>query len=233
MKEVDVRPGNLAASAPQAGDHGPLPAAALKPKSYEQWQKEVVRRAVQTEKLELLHSPVLRLVSSPGESERDFRIRLQTVAHEQRDAAVDRVRQKYATRHASMSEQIRRAEQAVERETDQAREQKVQTAVSFGATVIGVLLGRKTVSTSTLGRATTAARGAGRAARQTQDVARANETLQAKRAQLQELEEKIRAEADVAASTIDPATARLETIVIKPKRTDATVEAAVLVWHPN
>jgi hypothetical protein len=46
------------------------------------------------------------------------------------------------------------------RETGQAKQQYVQTAISVGATLLGALLGRKTVSTSALGRATTAARGA-------------------------------------------------------------------------
>jgi hypothetical protein len=231
MTPLAARPGDLLTSAPAAGTYAPVPAAALKPKSYEQWQKELVRRTVQLEQIELFRSPALDLVSDPGESERDFRVRLNTIAREKRDAAVDRVRQKYATKHATLTEQVRRAEQGVERETEQARDQKVQTAVSIGATVIGVLLGRKTLSTSTLGRATTAARGAGRAMRQSEDVERATETVQAKQAQLEELQAKIRAEADAAAATIDPATERLETIVIKPKHTDATVEAVALVWR--
>jgi hypothetical protein len=230
---ISTRPDQLTSEPVVPGSHAPVPPAALKPKSYDQWTKEVVRRVVQSETLEIFESSRHGVVSTPGESERDFRIRLQTLARERRDAAIDKVRQKYATKHASLTEQIRKAEQSLGRESDQAREQKVQTAVSFGATVIGVLLGRKTISTSTLGRATTAARSAGRTARQAQDVERATETLAARRAQLEDLEARIKTEADTAAATVDPATERLETVVVKPKRTDVTVEAVVLVWKAS
>jgi len=46
--------------------------------------------------LSLWKSPLLQAVSSPGESERDFRIRLTQLAHEKRDSEVARLRQKYA-----------------------------------------------------------------------------------------------------------------------------------------
>ena len=77
---------------------------------------------------------------------------------------------------ATLDDKIRRAEQAVERESAQATQQKLQTAVSMGATVLGALFGRKAFSTSTLGRATTAARGMGRTMKESQDIGRARET---------------------------------------------------------
>ena len=79
-----------------------------------------------------------------GESERDFRIRLQLEARTARDEAVDAVRKKYAPKQAALAERLRRAEQAVERETQQASDQKMQTAVSVGATLLA-LFGRKAV----------------------------------------------------------------------------------------
>ena len=70
--------------------------------------------------LELLKSPRLEQSSNPGESERDFRVRLQQHAREQRDAAVEKLRQKYAPKIAALEERRRRSEQAVERESEQA-----------------------------------------------------------------------------------------------------------------
>jgi hypothetical protein len=229
-REVDLKPTDLADEPAGDAEFEPLPPEATRAKSYDRWRTEFSRWLAETQRFELLYSRRLALVSKPHEAERDFRVRLQTAAHEERDRAVDRLRQKYAPRVAGLQEKVRRAELAVARESGQAQQQKVQTAVSFGATVLGALFGRKTITAGTLGRATTAARGVGRAAKEAQDVRRAEETVQAARAQLADLEARIRAEADAVAATVDPSADALETLTVRPKKTDITVQLVALVW---
>ena len=127
------------------------------------------------------------MVSAPDESERDFRIRLQSEAREARDAALAKVREKYASKLTQLQDRIRRAEQAVQVQSEQATGAKMGAAVSIGATIFGALLGRKAVSASTLGRATTAARGMGRVGKESQDVTRATENVTALKAQESDL----------------------------------------------
>ena len=112
---------------------------------------------------------------------------------EQRDAAMDKLRKKYAPKLLRAQEKARNAAQVVEREQGQARGAQVQTAVSVGATVFDALFGRK-VGRTTLGRGTTAARGAARAFEQQQDVARAKEDLRAAEQELAALEQELQAE---------------------------------------
>ena len=57
------------------------------------------------------------------------------------------------------------------RESEQSSQQKLQAAVSIGATLVGALFGRKAISVGTLGRATTAARGMSRTMKEAGDVA--------------------------------------------------------------
>lgn len=85
----------------------------------------------------------LKTLSKQNESERDFRIRLQEASREERDKLVERLRQKYAPKIAALGERIRRVEQAVAREEEQAKQQKLQTAISFGTTLLGTFLGKK------------------------------------------------------------------------------------------
>ena len=170
------------------------------------------------------------LVSRGGESERDFRIRLRQAGREARDAEVERLRQKYAARIAAQTERVRRSEQAQARESQQASQQKLQTALSFGATLVGALLGRRTVSATTLGRATTAARGVGRAMKESQDVARASQNVGGEREKLSAIETDLAAEV-AALETADVSNEPLETVSVRPKRTDVTVKAAVLAWE--
>jgi hypothetical protein len=174
----------------------------------------------------------LEIVSNPGESERDFRVRLQQLAREQRDEAVEKLRQKYAPKFAVLEDQKRRAEQAVEREAEQAKGQKVQTAISFGATLLSSFLGRKRTSLSTLGRATTAARGVSRSMKESSDVDRAQENVEAVSQKLADLEADFQAETKALEQSLDPQTEQLEKVSLKPTKANIAVKVLTLAWAP-
>src|SRR5438132_5786302 len=127
-----------------------LPPEAGKIKNYEVWKRSFAEALYRSQKLELLRSPGLKQISRPGESERDFRIRLQQLAREERDQWAKKLRQKNAPKIAALEERIRRAQQAVDREAAQAKQQKLQTAISFGTTLLGAFMGRKALSASSL-----------------------------------------------------------------------------------
>ncbi|HJR05267.1 MAG TPA: ATP-binding protein, partial [Methylomirabilota bacterium] len=210
-----------------------LPAPASKKKSYDGWTKDFASWLLQSQKTELLRSPSLKVVSKPGESERDFRVRLQESTRQDRDKASDALRQKYAPKQAALQERRRRAEQAVARESEQAKQQGLQTAISVGATILGAFLGRKSVNVSTIGRATTAARGAGRVLKETQDVGRAKETVAAVDEAIAALDAQFKAEADALGARTDPLTEPLENISLKPTRQNITVRLVALAWAPG
>ena len=172
-------------------------------------------------------------VSKPGESEADFRGRLQQGAREKRDAAADKLREKYEGKLATLQDRLRRAEQAVGREKQESVQAGVQTAISVGATVLGALFGRKKLSASTIGRATTAARGAGRTVKTAGDVGRAEESAEAIRQQLKDLDAELQSELAVRISAqTDPVTEKLETVTLRPKKSDVSVRRVALVWVP-
>ncbi len=135
-----------------------VPEKACKQKIYATWGKDLATWIYRNHRLELFESPNLDVASNPGETERDFRVRMQQIARERRDDAVEKLRRKYAPKFEQLEERKRRAQQIVERQMDQAQGQKYQTAISFGATLLGSLLGRKKAGLGTLGRATTTAR---------------------------------------------------------------------------
>ena len=230
---VDISESDLDRAPADGAAYAALPRQASQPRSYDAWRKGLADVLFRTRRLELFKSASLGETSKPGESEREFRVRLQQAARERRDEAVDRLRQKYAPKLASLAERARRAEQAVQREAEQARQSKMQTAISFGTTVLGAIFGRKTVSAGTIGRATTAARGVGRSYKESQDVARAQETVGAMRQQMEELDAQMRAEVAELEARFDPATEQLEAVSIRPKKADIDVRAVALVWAPH
>ena len=229
---VAVATSDLAAAPEGAAVFADLPAAAGKKKSYDGWSKDFAAWLLQSQKVELLRSPSLKVVSKPGESERDFRVRLQESTRQDRDRASEALRQKYAPKVAALQERRRRAEQAVERESEQAKQQGIQTAISVGATILGAFLGRKSISVSTIGRATTAARGAGRVLKESQDVGRARETVAAVDEAIAALDAQFKAEADALGASTDPLTEPLETLALKPARQNISVRLVALAWAP-
>jgi Helicase HerA, central domain len=230
---VDLPLADLEQSASPRAQFAELPGPAAKARSYDDWKKDFASWLYRSQKLELLRSPSLNQSSNPGESERDFRIRLQQAGREQRDAAGERLRQKYAPKLAALAERKRRAEQAVAREAEQAKGQKMQTAISFGATLLSSFMGRKAISLSSLGRATAAARGVGRSIKESQDVGRAEETVAAIDEQLAALDDQFKAERDSLQQAADSQTEALEAITLKPSKTNIMVKFLSLAWAPH
>ena len=128
------------------------------------------------------------------------------------------------------NERLRKAQQTVQRESEQSTGQKLQAAISVGATLLSMFGSRKAISATNLGRATTAARGIGRTMKESQDVARAGETVEAVQKMKEELEAQIQAELDAITASSDAATEKLESVTVKPKKTNLTPKLVALVW---
>ena len=216
----------------QQADYGEVPPTATKQKAYAAWSKDFATWIYRNHRLELFESPNLEIASNPGETERDFRVRLQQIARERRDDAVEKLRRKYAPKLDQLEERKRRAEQTVQRQAEEAQGQKYQTAISFGATLLGSLLGRKKTSLGTLGRATTAARGVSRSMKEAEDVDRAQDNVAAIAQKLTDLEEEFKAEAADIERTLDPQTEELGKVSLQPKKVNIDVKLVALAWAP-
>ncbi len=231
--EAGVAVADLESSPTDGAQFGTVPSAASKAKSYEVWNKDFSGWLFRNQKVDLFKSPSTKEVSKPGESERDFRVRLQQSGREQRDKQSESLRQKYAPKIASLQDRIRRAGQMVERQQAESRSSQVQAAISVGATILGAFLGRKTISATNIGKATTAIRGAGRAMKESKDVAQAEENAAALQQQLTDLEAQFKAETDALAAATDPLTEKLETVSLKPTKANIAVKLVALAWTPH
>ncbi|HTM32762.1 MAG TPA: hypothetical protein VL263_15730 [Vicinamibacterales bacterium] len=229
---ADFQVDDLATRPPAGTGFSPLPAAATRPRSYATWEKDFARWSAQSQSIEVLRSARAGLGSAPDESERDFRIRLQQTMREGRDAALARVREKHAAKIRTAEDKLRRAQQAVDRESQQATESKMTAAVSFGTSVLGALLGRKTISAANIGRVATAARSMGRVTRESADVTRATSTVGVLEQQLADLQGALESELASVQAEWDPAAEDLQRVVVKPKRGGVSVQMVGLLWRP-
>jgi hypothetical protein len=209
-----------------------LPSAAQQPKNYAAWQKAFSQWLSQNERIELLRHAPTKLTARVDETERDFRTRVHEAMREARDREVDAVRAKFATKRAALEEKIRRAEGTVQREEQQASQQKTQTMLSAGAAMIGAFFGKKTLSATNLGRATTAARGMGRSMKETEDVKRASAQVETLRQQLVAFDETVTEATQEVAARYDAEIA-IEKLALAPKRGQVTVQFVALGWDPR
>ncbi|HEX6162239.1 MAG TPA: hypothetical protein VFZ31_02655 [Vicinamibacterales bacterium] len=217
---------------PAAATFADVPAAAAKPKNYAAWEKDFAQWVAQSQSVELFRSARAKVVSHPDESERDFRIRLQGQAREARDAAIGKVRDKYASKMTTLQDRIRRKDHAIQVQSEQASGAKMGAAVSMGAAILGAFMGRKVASASNIGRAASAARGMSKIGKESQDVARATEEANAARTQLSELEAQMAADIQQVTDDWDLSKEPFDRVLVKPKRGGVSVQLVSLVWVP-
>jgi hypothetical protein len=222
----------LTRSAESGAGFAQLPGAAMRAASFAAYGKSLITHLYENARVDLLLCEALKVASAPGESEGDFRARLALLLREKRDAAVEELRRKYAPKLTTLEDRVRRGQERLAREQDQLKQQKFQTALSVGTSILGALFGRKALSASTIGRAGTAARSAGRIGRESQDVDRADESLEVLQQRLIALQAESEAEISRLAESLDASSIVLRATTVTPRKSDLAVGEVALVWAP-
>ncbi len=216
----------------EGAGYADLPGAALRAASYADWAKKLQSHLYETARASVLFADALKIASKPGESEGDFRSRLALAAREKRDAAVAELRKRWQSRLLQLQDQLRRAEERREREQAQLSQQKMQTAVSIGSSILGALLGRKALSAANVRRAGSAASSAGRWGRESQDVERAEENIEVLRQRLADAQREVESEVAKLEAGFDAANIPLRTVDVPARKSDIAVGEVALVWTP-
>ncbi|NNL87063.1 MAG: ATP-binding protein, partial [Myxococcales bacterium] len=208
------------------------PGRVLDEKTFRGFGKQLTSFCYRSFPLELWRSARPKGRSRPGESEGAFLGRLQQLQREARDAAMEKLRRRFAPKLARLAERIRKTEARVEREEEQYRQSRLQSAISIGATLMGALFGRKLGSVGNVGRASTAAKSVGRARRERGDISRAEQDLEASREELAALEEDF--EARLEDVRLEKAVDRIEceAFRVRPRKSDTSVAELWFVWEP-
>jgi hypothetical protein len=201
----------------------------LSAKSYTEWSKKLVAWLGATQGVARWRSTQPKIWSEPNEDERAFRARLAQKTREERDEAAAEVRAKYGAKLEALEERIRRAQHAVAEKQDQANAERASAAIGAGGGLLGAFFGRGGV----VAHAERAAKGASRAAQKERAAAREKENLDALLVKHRELQEEARAALAKVTSMLDPATAPLEHVVTKPKKTGIEVHLVALAWRAD
>ncbi|MCA9444466.1 MAG: ATP-binding protein, partial [Candidatus Omnitrophica bacterium] len=211
---------------------GDLPAEAQNAKAHDKWKKMLSTHLYKECPLVLWKSKQPSLVSQPKETEEEFQGRLRQALREERDLAMEKLRDQYATKSSRIEDRIQSAQARVAKEESQYQNQRLQTAISFGSTLMGALFGRKLTSRTNIGKAATAIRGIGRTADQRGDIERAEEKVETLQADLRELEQQLQTELLEIRREFEESELEYDTQEIRTKKTDLTIDRYCLVWAP-
>ena len=207
-----------------------VPAGGVAAKAFVQHAKSLADHVYRTAALKVFRCPDLNVSSAPGGTESEFRTHLAQLMREKRDASVDSLRRKYASKLGALEDRARKAEQKVSREKEQASQQTLSSALNVGGSLLGALFGGR--RGAAFGKASSAARSMGRIGKERTDVAHAEADLTALQQQHAALEAELAAEiADLEARS-DAASIPVEVAEIKARKSDTTVTDLALVWQP-
>ncbi len=209
-----------------------LPADLAKPKKYATLTTALKDHLYRVHRLTVWKCKSPKAISRADENEGDFRSRLSQVLREERDLAVEKLRQKYAPKVAALQEQVRKAEQRKVKEEEQAKSQTWGTMLTVGSSLLGAFLGKKTLSATNVSKAATAARSAGKLAKERGDIAFAEDNVDAVQQRLVALDAEFKAETEKLSAHVDPTSIELEELTLQPKKADITISQVALVWTP-
>ncbi|MDH3677979.1 MAG: DUF87 domain-containing protein [Nitrosopumilus sp.] len=229
-KEIALEERCLKKKIPNQGTFTSLPDQVTKSKNYSKWKKEFDDYLYRSKGIDFFESKSFKMKSKPLESERDFRIRLGEKAREMRDAETDKLRKKYRLKTQTLAEQLRKAKQKIEKEKEQSKGRKLQTALSIGASLLSAFSGGGGLDMSTLSRATTAVSNVSRQRREQGDVNRAGETAESITERINALNDDLQQEIDGLQERFDPLSEELVVKQIKPRRSDIDIKTVALVW---
>ena len=217
--------------AARVSDWGGLPADATDAPFYTALRNEFADWLQQNEKLPLRSAPVFKLVSKPGESEGDFRGRLQHAARELRDAAVAEMEARYQKKLAAAQGSLEKAIARAEEQAAQATAAKISTAMSLGSSILSFVLGGRSKGISA-SKARAATSGASRVWKEGQDVGRSKEEVSRLESILDEMEAEVAREVEKLKVNFDATTTPLEMIEIEALKKNIVPKACGLAWLP-
>jgi hypothetical protein len=207
-----------------------VPAAALSPRNHRAWSNALEDHVYRNASLNVMSCPALKINAAPGGTESEFRAHIAQALREKRDAAVDALRARFASKLATLEDRERRAEQKLERERTQASSETVSSALSVGGSLLGALFGGR--RSSAMRKASTAARSVGRVGKERADVAHAEADVDALKDQVAAMHAELESEVGRIEAELDPNTIRVEMVPVRPKKADIAVEDMALVWCP-
>jgi hypothetical protein len=222
----DIR--RLPSYPPQEAAFETVPSSLAQAADYRALNTALQDHLYRTASLTLRYNPTLKLYSRPDESEREFAVRCQDAARDKRDEEAGKANAKYETKLAQLRDKLRREEQKLEKDETTYSGRKTEELLSAGESVFRLLTGK---------RPTSALSSASRKRRMTSEakarIDQSKQTIALLKKEIADLEK----ERDEAAKPITERwaalTEQMESVDVRPRKTDVLVDLVALAWAPQ
>jgi len=194
-------------------------------------KKEFSDFLYQTERLQLMKAPAVKLESRPGDSEADFRVRIADHMREKKEDAAEKLLAKFKVKRERLEKKLNTALVKIEKEKGDVTAKTTDTLLSIGTAVLGAFFGRKALSSSTITKTASGIRKAGQVAKEKGDVQRAQEAVADIENMIQVLNEEQVEMLEKLVDQYDPAQVEIETFAIKPRRSDIFDLQLCVLWE--
>lgn len=228
--QLDLDPSELAGQPEEGARFGETPAAINTAKKLAALSGDLADYLYRNLTYPLLYSPVLKVYSEPAEDERAFRIRLQQVAREQRDAEVDKLAAKVEAKLDSLTEKLRREEVELQKDQSAYDARKQQEMLSAGGSLLSLFGGRRKKLTSALGSASQKRQMTERAKLEVQE---SQEAIAEMNQQIADLQSELTSLSQAAAERWDQALNQIEPYAVRPRKSDVDVQRLAIAWTPQ
>ena len=131
---------------------GSVPSPLTDPRRLKELQGEVVDQIYHSAYLTVLYSPTLKVYGDPDASRRDFRVKLQALVRERRDAEVDKVTARYAAKLERLDDKLRREIMELEADRQDFSDRKREQLFTAGEAALSLFRGRTTYTLSRYSR---------------------------------------------------------------------------------
>jgi CRISPR/Cas system CMR subunit Cmr6 (Cas7 group RAMP superfamily) len=180
-------------------------------------------------RVELFSCKEFKLLSSPDEALADFKSRILDLIREDKDKAVEKLTEQYAKKEEKLEKEFIKLQEKLEKEEADVKTLTTQSALSLGSSVLGALLGRTKVGTLSTG--VTGLSRASRIMKEKKDVELVKKKIEALSENIQKLEDELKQSIESMAGQFDIDNYTIETISIKPKKSDIFGISVALLWE--
>lgn len=206
----------------------PLPPFLEKMKDLRMIEKKFKNYLYDNTRLEFYTCPKLKVLSKPEEDLASFKSRLGDLIREEKDREIEKMTEKYAQREEKLKKEYEKLNEKLAKEEMDVKAASTQSVLSVGSSILGALLGRTRIGTLDTG--VTGLRRATRIVKEKKDVELVKSKIEELNKDLQVLEEELKKKIDDINSQFDIENYPIETLKVKPNKSDISEISVALLW---
>ncbi|HFU77496.1 MAG TPA: DUF87 domain-containing protein [Epsilonproteobacteria bacterium] len=208
--------------APSKAKFQALPRIVVEDKGLKKAIRELKESLYREQNLKLLRCISPKLESKVGESESDFRVRIQDTLNDKKEVEIEKLQTRFEKKEKTLLERLSRAKERVEKEKSDATSSMIETGIA----VLGALFGR--TSPTKIGRAF---KKGSNILKERGDMSRAEERMVSIQEDIEALEYELEDAIDALNEKYNADNCEIETFTMKPRKTDIDVEQCAVVWR--